>query len=119
METTRLRQIQQPSRMERLLDTYVARSDVVPPGSYQIRDPGAVPIALQAALNQAIERGDAWSCWLHGPLTWLLVCEMSLPLSRKRGTPVLQVSIYREDGQLKESGLWMTDPDGKWRRCAD
>jgi hypothetical protein len=42
---------------------------------------------------------------------------MSLPLSRERGSPVLLVEHYDESGELKESGAWMPDQEGKWRRC--
>jgi hypothetical protein len=44
---------------------------------------------------------------------------MSLALSRERGAPVLLVNRYAESGELKDAGSWMTDHDGKWRRCAD
>jgi hypothetical protein len=44
---------------------------------------------------------------------------MSLPLSRKRGAPVLQVKLYGDDGLLRESGTLVTDHNGKWCRCAD
>jgi hypothetical protein len=40
---------------------------------------------------------------------------MSLPLSRERGAPVLQVNRYDEKGELKDAGSWTTDPEGKWR----
>jgi hypothetical protein len=42
---------------------------------------------------------------------------MSLPLFRERGAPVLQVDLYDEAGELKDAGIWMIDPEGKWSRC--
>jgi len=44
---------------------------------------------------------------------------MSLPRSRERGVPVLMVNRYTESGELQDAGSWMSDPEGKWRRCAD
>ena len=116
VETLRLRKIQQPSKLERLLEVYVSRSDVLPKGSYQIRDPGSVPQGLQEILSEATAQGKVWSCWTNSTDTWLFTCEMSLPLSRERGAPVLHVSLHNKDGALTDSGTWTTDPRGKWRR---
>jgi hypothetical protein len=33
--------------------------------------------------------------------------------------PVLLVNRYGESGELQDTGVWMTDLEGKWRRCAD
>src|SRR5690349_15892448 len=50
---------------------------------------------LQRILSHATEQGKVWSCWRTSSSdTWLFTCEMSMPLSRKRGTPVLQVCLY-------------------------
>jgi hypothetical protein len=43
---------------------------------------------------------------------------MSLPMSRERGAPVLQVNLYDDEG-LKECGPWMPDGDGRWCRCSE
>ena len=43
---------------------------------------------------------------------------MARPLSRKRGTPVLQISLYGDDGGLRDQGSWMPDQHGKWCREA-
>jgi hypothetical protein len=119
METLRLRSLQQPSRVERLLETYVSCGNLLPEGSFQIRDRSVLPEELQRVLTRAIRQGQAWSCWGHCVRTWLFTGDLSLPLSRERGTPVLQVSVYREDGQLQDSGNWMADTRGTWWRCAD
>jgi hypothetical protein len=96
VETLRLRKIQQPSQVERLLETYISRSTVLPQGSYQIRDPASVPAGLQRILSHATEQGKVWSCWRTSSSdTWLFTCEMSLPLSRKRGTPVLGLPLQQ------------------------
>jgi hypothetical protein len=119
VETVRLRRIQQPSKVERLLEACISRSNVLPKESYQIRDPGSVPQGLQSILSQATGEGKVWSCWATGSDTWLFTCEMSLPLSRERGTPVLHVSLHNKDGALRDSGTWTTDPHGTWRRAGE
>jgi hypothetical protein len=119
VETLRLRKIQQPSKVERLLEACISRSDVLPKGCHQIRDPASVPQGLQLILNQATTQGKVWSCWTNSSDTWLLTCEMSLALSRERGTPVLQVDLHDKDGRLSESGTWTTDPQGTWCRAGE
>jgi len=120
MDTHRLRKLQQPSEVEKLLESYVSLADLLPQGSYQIRDRREVPKELRAVLNLAIKSGRAWSCWSHTSRTWLFTCELSLPLSRERGAPVLQVDLYGDDGGLKDSGTWiLVGPERRWRRCAD
>jgi hypothetical protein len=44
---------------------------------------------------------------------------MSLPLSRIRGTPVLEVSLHNQDGALKDSDTWTADPQGMWKRSRE
>ena len=119
METRRLRTLQKPSQVEKLLEAFVTRGDLLPEGCYQIRDPAALPPALQGVLTRAIQEGRVWASWANAHDTWLFTCEMSLASSRERGAPVLLVNRYGESGELKDAGSWMTDPDGKWRRCAD
>jgi hypothetical protein len=70
---------------------------------------------LQKAVKEAAQQGRVWACWATAHETSLFTCEMSLPLSRERGTPVLQVNRYDENGELKDAGSWTTDPEGKWR----
>jgi hypothetical protein len=117
MDTLRLRAIQQPSRVERLLEAFVTRGPLLPEGAYQIRDPDALPSELQRTLIRATDKGHVWGCWARGLRTWLFTCEMPLDCSRERGTPVLQVNLYDEAGELKEAGTWVTDYAGKWRPC--
>jgi len=119
METKRLRTIQQPFHLERLLEAYITRSSVVPKDSYQIRDPNAVMAGLRRILLQAVEEGRVWACWACDMRQWLFTADMSLPLSRERGTPVLSINRYDEDGELEEAGVWLVGADGLWQRCAD
>ena len=119
MELVRfLCKIRPPSHIGELLESYVSQSDVVPKGSYQIHQPGSVPRDVRQVLARAIKEGLTWSCWAHGLHTWLFTCNMSRPLTRQRGAPVLQVSLYGEDGSLRDRGSWIPDDHGKWCREA-
>jgi hypothetical protein len=119
VETMRLRKIQVPTGLERLLDAVITRAQLVPEDSYQIRDPKSLPIPLQNLIKRAIHEDKVWSARSNGQHTWLFTAEMSLPRSRELGTPVLQIGIHAEDGQLKESATWASDCKGSWNRCAD
>ena len=116
METNRLRKLQVPSHVERLLNVLVSGSDVLPPGAYQIRGQSSVPRELRRLVLRATQKGQVWSCWAHTFRTWLFTGEMSLPLSRERGAPVLLVNLYSDEG-LQDSAPWMPDRNGKWCRC--
>jgi hypothetical protein len=117
VDTLKLRQIQHPSEVDRLLESYISR--IVPKDAYPIRKAAAVPRELRGLVMQAVKLGKTWSCWTQGIETWLFTAEMSLPLSRERGAPVLHVKRYGDEGSLRESATLMTDQTGKWCRCAD
>ncbi len=110
--------VQRTSRMSELLESYISQSDVVPKGSYQIRQPGSMPREVRRILTQAVREGQTWSCWAHGLHTWLFTCNASRQVSSKCGTPVLQVSVYGDDGGLRDRANWMPDQHGKWCRDA-
>jgi len=111
-----LAKIHRRSQVGELLESYIFQSEVVPKGSYQIRDPYSIPRDVRKVLTQAVKEGQTWSCWAHGMHTWLFTCNVSLPLSQERGAPVLQVSIYGDDGGLRDCGAWVPDQHGKWCR---
>jgi hypothetical protein len=115
-ETHRLRTLQQPSQIERLLESLVSHTELVPSGAYPIRDLKSVPRELRSIAAQATKQGRAWACWAQSFRNWLFIGEMSLALSRERGRPVLKVDVHDESG-FKDSGLWMPDRDGRWHRC--
>jgi hypothetical protein len=120
METLRLRRIQEPSRVERILDAYISRTSSLPDDAFQIRDPSQLPKNLQLLLTRGLREGRVWSCWAHGQQhIWLFTCHLSMELSRERGAPVILVQLYGEDGELKDSGTWKFDPVENWTRCAD
>lgn len=117
METMRLRKIQVPAKVERLLDAVIFRAKLTPEDGYQIRDPDSLSILLRSLAKRATQEGKAWSAWGNGQHTWLYTAEMSLPRSRKVGKPVLLIAIYGHDGQLQESAPWVSDREGNWSRC--
>jgi hypothetical protein len=118
METLRLRRIQEPSRVESLLEAYISHTGIVPEGAYQIRDRRDLPTRVQTIVSRARAQGHVWSGWARGAHIWLFTCEMSLPLSRERGAPVLLVRLYNEEGEVTDSGTWRYQL-GTWSRCAD
>jgi hypothetical protein len=119
METMRLRNLQQPSQTEVLLETLVSRTDLLPKDAYRIRDSQALSSQLQAVVARAGAEGRIWAAWATAHFIWLFTCEMSLHQSRERGTPVLLVERYGEDGELQESASWAADAQGRWQRCGD
>lgn len=118
METVRLLAIQQPSRIERLLVAFALRSGIMTPDAYMLRDQRAVPAVLQGVIFQAMRKNRAWCAWKDNSRIWLLTCEMLLERSREHGSPVLDVQLYSEDGELKDSDSWTVDKEGKWCRGA-
>jgi hypothetical protein len=119
METRRLRKLQQPSQVERLLDTVISRAKLVAENSYPIRDPKALPANLRRIALQSVKDGQVWACWTSGQRYWLFTAEMSLEASRERKKPVLRVKCYDDSGDLTEAATWMANLDGQWGRCSD
>ena len=116
METLRLRSIQNPSHVGRMLEALVEQSTLLPNGTDQIQDSETLSHQLRAVVSRAVDEGRVWACWMDAHETHLFTCEMSLPQSRERGTPVLLVNRYDDKAELKDSGTWFADPQGKWRR---
>ena len=120
METVRLRAIQeQPSRVERLLVAFALRSGIVSPHAHMVRDQLLMPAALQGVIFRAMREDRAWCAWRDNSRMRLLTCEMLLDSSRERGSPVLNVHLYGEDGRLEDSASWAVDNEGKWCRRSD
>jgi hypothetical protein len=118
METLRLLKIQQPSHLERLLEALVTRARLVPKESYQIRAARALSPQLQRVATRTTQKKRVWACWADSHNAWLFTCELLMSQSRERGAPVLDVDLYDESGEQKDSGTWEVDEEGKWRRCA-
>ncbi|HXO63269.1 MAG TPA: hypothetical protein VN882_01090 [Steroidobacteraceae bacterium] len=118
-DTVRLKRLEQPTHVERLLEAFISRAGILPADAYRIRHPDAIPAPLRGQMLNAVTQGRAWICRACGPRMWLLTAKMSLTMSRARGATVLQVEVYGEHGHLEEVGSWMPDYDGGWQLCAD
>ena len=117
METLRLRVLQDPDEVQRLLQLCIASAGLLPQDARPIRDAQSVPEQLRRVLTQATDRGRVWCCFAKGARAWLFTAEMCLALARERGTPVLQVTCYSDD-LLESSATWTTDPRGAWHRLS-
>src|SRR5579862_8567270 len=109
--------LQQPSHIDGLLRSLVKSLAVLPDESNVVTKPSELPSALQRVVGQAIKSGQSWMAWQdNGVHVWLFVAEMSMPLSRERGSPVLEMKHYQGDG-LKETAYWVVDRQANWQRC--
>jgi hypothetical protein len=117
MHTTKLRHLQQPSRLEAMLESLVINRNWIAPGSQRVYDRSDLPSVLQKLAIKA-EKGDCtWRAWNNHDGLRLFVVEMSLSLSRERGRPALQVRYYNEQGGLQEYSVWAQLADDSWQRC--
>jgi hypothetical protein len=119
VETLRLKLIQQPSQVDRLLYAFVLSSGALPEEACQVRDRADLTDVLRDKILKAERNGWSWGCWTTGNETWLFTGEMSLALSRERGLPVLRVNRYDKTGLLVEAGRYASDPRGRWQRCGE
>src|SRR5215469_4320721 len=100
MDTMKLRRIQHPTQVDRLLESYIAyilRAQLLPHDAIRVRTAALVPADLRRLVMQAVKLGRTWSCWTQGCRAWLFTAEMSPELSRERGAPVLEVKLYGND----------------------
>lgn len=120
MQTTRnLRSIKQLSRVDRLLHAFTTSSAGLSELAYLVRDWAELPQSLRDRVSQAERIACSWECWSDQPDFWLFTADMALPLSRERGSPVLRICRFREDGQLHDAGHWVSDRELRWRKIAD
>lgn len=113
----RLLRLRHFSKAAELLESYISQSQVVPKGSYPIREPDSVPREVRKSLTRAVKEGQTWACRAHGRHTWLFTCNICAPPSHQSAGPALEVSVYGDDGELQDSGIWMPDEHGKWCRA--
>jgi hypothetical protein len=117
METSKLRaQLRRP-HIDRLLQSLVMTLRDVPDYAHAVGDHDELSFELHQAIRDAIKAGQSWRCWADSGFfhVWLFIAELSLPLSREHGIPVLQVKCYREYG-LKETAHWAIDRRARWCR---
>ncbi len=117
METMRLRAIQQPSHVEALLESLATGQGLVPADAYPIGGLTRLPPELRILVHRMQGEEIAWRAWTDDRHVWLLSGELSLPLSRERRCPVLQIRCYDEDARLLESAVWLQARGTTWERC--
>jgi len=82
-------------------------------------DEGTLAPELRKVVGAATGSGRSWCAYTDaGYHNWLFVGQMSLPLSRERSSPVVQLENYREHG-LRETGTWGINRQAKWYRCVE
>ena len=103
--------------IDRLLHSLVRSLGDVPDYAEAVHDYSELPSRLRHVIVDAMKAGQSWCCWGETDLfhIWLFIAEMSLPLSRDRGTPVFKLKYYREYG-LRETANWVIDRQAKWHR---
>jgi hypothetical protein len=115
MDTMMLRAIQHPAHTDDLLRELVRSIDVVPIAAHEIFDSSVVPSALQEPIKSAEKARKSWSAWVDDAgLAWLFVAQMLLEVSRQHGAPVLEVTQYREGGEVTAAGIWIALHEGEW-----
>lgn len=117
MQTTRMFAYQKPSRVETLLESLVQERGQLPDQVLKIIDRSQLPSILQKTIFQCLKNGRVWRAWTTEEHIWFFTAEMSLDLARERGCPVLQISVYQEDGKLRRSQVWVNLNDGTWQQC--
>jgi hypothetical protein len=116
MSTLRLRTLQQPSHLERLLEAVVTHQKFLPDEAYQIRDPEALPRALQAVLDEPSEADRVWACWACGDQLWLFTCQLLQFQGGESDQSLLHINRYDGEGELQDSGCWVRTPRQDWQR---
>jgi len=103
----------------RLLVSFILSVSDLPTCSRKLRDQNELSHALRRIVARAEKEERVWSCWTDGHHIWLFTAEMSLPLSRERGVPVLHANWYGEYGEATKSGSWACNREGKWLLCSN
>ena len=116
METMKLRVIQQPSHAGELLDSFIRATDL-PRDSHPLTQESQLTPSLEKVAQRSLDDGYVWRAWTDDRAMWLWACEVSLPRSRERGLPVMEVRRYDESGFIEESGTWVRVRNDSWQRC--
>ncbi len=119
METMRLRALQAPMPVGELLREIPGLASPLPPGTMEITTLGGLPAALQKKARDGEENGFSWIAFDYGRRSSLYLGEMALEQSREHGHPVLRVTEYGEDGQLRATHDWLVLGPGKIVPCSD
>ena len=114
----KLKTLQQPGCLEALVDSLVAAQDWMPSEADIVAEAGALTSALQKLARRASASEGAWRAWTNRHGIRFFVAEMSMELSRERGSPALKVRHYDEQGELQQYGQWIQLICGTWHPCA-
>lgn len=118
METQRLRAVQHPGRVGRLLDSLLGSVSFIPVSATPINTAAALPVPLRR-LSRLIDGQDSvWRSWRDGKRIWFFEGVYSLELSRERGKPVMHLREYDEIGDLRRSLTFVLTPEHGWQGCA-
>lgn len=117
MQTMKLFAYQQPSKVGMLLESLILTLDELPSRAHKVADRSDLPSVLQKLVFKLQKSEGVWSAWAHQERVWFFSAEMSLPLSRERGCPALQVASYNESGKMQAWRLWVRLNDGTWQQC--
>ena len=118
MQTMRLRTLQQPTGLALLLESLVTSQVWVPASAPPVPERSDLPSQLQKLASKAVKEGGTWRAWIGHDGIRFFVSEMSLELSRERGSVALKVRYYNENGQLQWYSQWVQLTDGTtWKRC--
>jgi hypothetical protein len=118
MDTMRLRAIQQPSRVEALLESFAVSRRLIPPDAHPLLDFDCLPRELQHFIRRSGNEIHACRAGSDDRHVWFLLGELSLPLSRERGRPVLCISQYDEEARIQETAAWLRSHGDCWDRCS-
>ena len=116
MRTNELRRLQATPLVDRLLHEVVQSIAILPEGAmllerYELSAP------LRRIVAMATNIGQSWAAWGDaGGNVWLIVAQVSRPLSRERVAPVLQIDRYDAHGETQDTGRWVRDGQAHWRR---
>lgn len=116
METMRLRTIQQPSALEQMLEGLVCDQGLVSEDAIVIVDHRALLSILRPIVRRAVAQGSVWRAWMCSDGMRLFIAEMSIDLSRERGCPVLKVSSFNDEAELRDCSTWARVRRGHWQR---
>jgi len=109
METVRLRKINSPPHVERLIEAFASRGDLCP-RLLQIRASRRCKHATMVWNGD--QKRSWWACWADSYHPAIHLRDVA-PLSRERGLHRAQVESMTKTGELKDAVSWV-NPQGKW-----
>jgi hypothetical protein len=119
METMKLRAMQRPGSAGELLDSFIRVMGRLAGDARELVEERRLTPALEKLAQRSLDEGSVWRAWTDDREMWLWACEVSLPRSRERGLPVMDVRRYNENGCVEDSGTWVRVRNEDWQRCTE